>query len=78
MSHEPEDGGLPLPSRGECPDRERPELWRDSAGPSGVVKKSRTGICHAPGTTYYAQTLNFISYESIEACLASGGRLPKG
>jgi hypothetical protein len=46
--------------------------------PSGVVKKSRTGICHAPATTYYAQTQHFIAYESIEACLASGGRLPKG
>jgi hypothetical protein len=44
----------------------------------GVVKKSRTGICHAPGTTYYAQTLHFTVYKSVEACLASGGRLPKG
>jgi hypothetical protein len=46
--------------------------------PSGVVKKSRSGICHAPGTTYYAQTQQFTAYESVEACLASGGRPPKG
>ena len=29
---------------------------------SGVVKKSSTGICHAPGTTYYDRTKNFTSY----------------
>lgn len=44
---------------------------------SGVVKKSSTGICHAPGTTYYNKTKNFTSYETVEDCLNSGGRLPK-
>jgi endonuclease YncB( thermonuclease family) len=43
----------------------------------GEVKKSTTGICHAPGTTYYAKTKTFTSFSSIDACLASGGRLPK-
>jgi micrococcal nuclease len=43
----------------------------------GVVKKSSTGICHAPGTTYYEKTKNFIAFDSISACLASGGRLPR-
>lgn len=43
----------------------------------GVVKKSSTGICHAPGTTYYDKTTNYTPYNSIDACLASGGRLPK-
>jgi micrococcal nuclease len=42
-----------------------------------VVKKSKTGICHAPGTTYYNKTLNFTPYSSIDECLKSGGRLPK-
>lgn len=41
------------------------------------VKKSSTGICHGKGTTYYEKTKNFISYESIDDCLNSGGRLPK-
>ena len=41
-----------------------------------VVKKSSTGICHAPGTTYYAKTKNFTAYDSIQGCLDSGGRLP--
>ncbi len=44
---------------------------------SGVVKKSNSDICHAPGTTYYNQTKNFTSYPSLEACLNSGGRMPK-
>lgn len=42
-----------------------------------VIKMSRTGICHAPGTTYYAKTVNFTSYPSLSDCLAAGGRLPR-
>lgn len=42
-----------------------------------VVKKSSTGICHAPGTTYYSRTKKFTPYDSIKDCLDSGGRLPK-
>ena len=42
-----------------------------------AVKKSSTGLCHAQGTRYYAQTLKYTPYDSIEACLASGGKLPK-
>ncbi len=43
----------------------------------GIVKKSRTGICHAPGSTFYSRTDNFIAYKSLDECLKSGGRLPK-
>jgi micrococcal nuclease len=43
---------------------------------SEVVKKSSTGICHAPGTTYYVKTKNFTAYNSVQECLDSGGRLP--
>jgi hypothetical protein len=46
-----------------------------TSGPA--VKKSSTGLCHAQGTRYYAQTLTYTSYASIEACLTSGGKLPK-
>jgi micrococcal nuclease len=42
----------------------------------GVVKKSTTGICHAPGTSYYEKTKTFTSFDSIQQCLDSGGRLP--
>lgn len=44
---------------------------------SGVVKKSESGICHAPGTRYYDRTKNYTSYNSIQACLDSGGKLPQ-
>jgi hypothetical protein len=42
-----------------------------------VIKKSKTGICHAPGTTYYNQTKSYAPYKSLKDCLDSGGRLPK-
>lgn len=41
------------------------------------VKKSSSGICHEKGTTYYARTENYTPYTTIQACLDSGGRLPK-
>lgn len=54
-----------------------PEVTQPSSPvTTGVVKKSTTGICHAPGTTYYDRTLNFTPYDTIDGCLASGGRLP--
>jgi hypothetical protein len=41
------------------------------------VKKSSTGICHAPGSQYYKETQNFTPYASMRTCLRSGGRRPK-
>ena len=41
------------------------------------VKKSSSGICHEIGTQYYKQTKKFESFDSIQDCLTSGGRLPK-
>ncbi|SHG34634.1 Protein of unknown function [Marinomonas polaris DSM 16579] len=43
-----------------------------------LVKKSKSAICHAPGTQYYSRTKNFTPYDTLDQCLASGGRLPKG
>ncbi|WP_140984656.1 hypothetical protein [Asticcacaulis tiandongensis] len=48
-----------------------------AANDSPPVKKSNSGICHARGTTYYAQTKHFTPYATLDACLKSGGRLPK-
>lgn len=42
------------------------------------VKKSTSNICHARGTAHYKRTKNFTPYDSIRACVDSGGRLPKG
>ncbi len=41
------------------------------------VKKSKGGICHKKGTQYYQQTKNYISFETIQNCIESGGRLPR-
>lgn len=48
----------------------------EGATSSGVVKMSSSGICHAPGTTYYDRTTNYTPYNSIDACISAGGRLP--
>ena len=41
------------------------------------VKKSKSGICHVPGSHYYNQTKHYVSYKTLEDCLKSGGRLPR-
>ncbi|GHA56887.1 HNH endonuclease family protein [Photobacterium aphoticum] len=43
-----------------------------------VVKKSSSGICHDSYSASYQRTKNFTPYDSLQACLDSGGRLPKG
>jgi len=45
---------------------------------SGVVKKSNSGICHGPSSRWYAQTIHYTEYRTLQECLDSGGRLPKG
>jgi len=45
---------------------------------ASVVKMSNSGICHQPQGSWYDRTKNFQPFDSIEACLAAGGRLPKG
>jgi hypothetical protein len=49
-----------------------------SVSSSGVVKKSRSGICHSSESPWYAATRNYQSFTSLRACLNSGGRLPRG
>ena len=44
---------------------------------SEPVKMSKSGICHAPNTTYYNQTKNFTPYPTLKDCLNAGGRMPK-
>ena len=53
-------------------------LFIYSCGDSEVpVKKSKTGICHKSGSRYYDQTKHYKVYQTIDACIKSGGRLPK-
>ena len=44
--------------------------------PAGMVKMSKSGICHPPDSGSYNQTKNFTPYNTIGECLAAGGRLP--
>jgi hypothetical protein len=44
---------------------------------SEPVKMSKSGICHAPNTTYYNQTKNYTPYKTLKECLNAGGRMPK-
>ena len=48
----------------------------DQPATTDAVKKSRRGICHAPGTSFYSRTTNFTPYKSLEDCIASGGHSP--
>jgi hypothetical protein len=41
------------------------------------VKMSKSKICHAPNSSYYAKTKNFTPYATLKECLDAGGRLPK-
>ena len=50
----------------------------ENTSPSaGVVKKSKSGICHAPSSSHYERTKNFTPFKTLDECLKSGGRLPK-
>lgn len=51
-----------------------------SAGPSadGLVKLSKSGICHDKNSPWYEQTKNYTPFQSMSDCLQAGGRLPKG
>jgi hypothetical protein len=46
--------------------------------PQVAVKKSFSGICHDESSASFKRTKNFTPYDSVSACIASGGRLPKG
>jgi hypothetical protein len=52
-------------------------VWAAEPGlDSPPVKRSRSGVCHFKGERGYEQTIYFIAFESLDACLQSGGRMP--
>jgi endonuclease YncB( thermonuclease family) len=53
-----------------------PDEWRAGLI-EGTVKKSRTGVCHTPDSKSYRSVRYFTSFATLEACLASGGRVPR-
>lgn len=42
------------------------------------VKKSKSGICHDHTSPHFDKTTRYESFSTLKACLASGGRLPRG
>ena len=44
---------------------------------SPIVKMSTSGICHDVTSSSYTRTKNFTAFETLESCLAAGGRLTK-
>src|SRR5690554_7294922 len=38
---------------------------------------SNSRVCHPPQSSWYDRTKSYQPFESVDACLASGGRLPK-
>lgn len=43
-----------------------------------LVKKTDSGICHPSSSSYYERIKSFRAFDSVESCLKTGGRLPKG
>jgi hypothetical protein len=43
-----------------------------------AVKKSKNDICHDKTSSGYAQTKNFKPFTTMDECVKSGGRPPKG
>jgi endonuclease YncB( thermonuclease family) len=44
----------------------------------GEVRKSRNDICHAPGMPSYSSVKKFEAFATLEDCIKSGGRPPRG
>lgn len=47
-----------------------------NAAESNLVKKSTNGYCHYKTSDFYSRTMNFEPYDSLSACIASGGKFP--
>lgn len=55
-------------------------LWQKtqfSIGDRYEVRLSTSGICHAPGNKGFERMKRYTAYRSVDACLESGGRLPR-
>jgi len=53
-------------------------IFSSIASAENIVKQSSSGICHPPESSWYDRTKSYSAYDSIQACLDAGGRLPKG
>ena len=49
-----------------------------AAAEEPAVKKSTTSICHDKSSPSYKQTKKFTEFKTMDECIKSGGRPPKG
>ncbi|WP_041654709.1 HNH endonuclease family protein [Marinobacter nauticus] len=52
--------------------------FASSAVAANIVKQSTSGLCHPPQSSWYNRTLNYMPFETLQACLDAGGQLPAG
>jgi endonuclease YncB( thermonuclease family) len=56
--------------------KSNPSQFGDAAALETPTKMSKSKICHAPNSKFYAIVKNFKAYENITDCILAGGRLP--
>jgi len=71
------DWALSRPFGIEAPKKSKaPDVPIYSVAP-GTVKLSKSGICHTSDSSSYSRTIYFTPFDTLDACLNSGGHLPK-
>jgi hypothetical protein len=55
-----------------------PAMGAKASTDEPAVKKSKNDICHDKTSSGYAQTKNFKPFATMDECVKSGGRPPKG
>jgi len=68
----------PAPATTPAPAAAPTKAVTPAAAEEPAVKKSNTSICHDKSSPSYKQTKNFTEFKTMEECIKSGGRAPKG
>ncbi len=68
----------PAPATTTAPAAAPTKAATPAAPEEPAVKKSNTSICHDKSSPSYKQTKNFTEFKTMEECIKSGGRAPKG
>jgi hypothetical protein len=68
----------PAPATTSAPAAAPAKAAAPAAAEEPAVKKSKTSICHDKSSPSYKQTKNFTEFKTMDECIKSGGRAPKG
>ncbi len=52
--------------------------FSSSLAAAAPVKLTGSGLCHPPQSQWYGRIKNYQSFDSLDACLQAGGKLPAG